>query len=210
MAFAGGVALILLALVPAALRPPVALGSGLAGCSELIVNGGCEQGSAGWQQQPSPPLPAGVTRVDSFYPHTPDFGAYLAGRNGANDRLSQQVTLPANASSLTLDLWWALFTEETAGAFDHLQVAFHEPSNSALIATLLEADNTSATDWAWSLASFDLTPYAGRTVILRFTATNDTAGSPTIFFADDISILVCTTSPTSTTLYLPLVIRGPG
>ena len=198
MALVGGMAVILLVVAPAALTPPSALGSDLAGCSELIVNGGFEQGGAGWQQQPSPPLPAGVTLIDPFYPHTPNFGAYLAGRNGANDRLSQQLILPANATSMTLNLWWALFTEETAGAFDHLQVALYEPSTSALIATLLAVDNSSATDWAWNLASFDLTPYAGRTVILRFTATNDIAGSPTTFFADDVSILACTASPTPT------------
>ncbi len=198
MVLVGGVAVIVLAVVPAALTSSLALGSDLAGCSERIVNGGFEQGGLGWQQQPSPPLPAGVTLIDSFYPHTLNFGADLAGRNGANDRLSQQVTLPANATGIALDLWWALFTEETAGTFDRLQVALYEPSSGALIATLLEADNTSATDWAWNLASFDLTSYAGRTVVLRFTATNDTAGSPTIFFVDDVSILACTAPPTST------------
>jgi hypothetical protein len=211
MVLVGGVAVILLAVVPAAFPSSLALGSDLAVCSERIVNGGFEQGGLGWQQQPSPPLPAGVTLIDSFYPHTLNFGADLAGRNGASDRLSQQVTLSANATSIALDLWWALFTEETAGTFDRLQVALYEPSSGALIATLLEVDNTSATDWAWNLASFDLTSYAGRTVVLRFTATNDTAGSPTIFFADDVSILACTASPTSTpTSTTPSTTASPG
>ena len=185
-------------MIPTALTPLTVYGIESAGCTELLVNGDFEQDGAGWQQQPSPPLPAGVTLIDSFYPHSGQLGAYLAGRNDANDRLSQQITLPANAASIQMDLWWALFTEETAGAFDALRIALYEPSGSVPIVTLLNLDNATAVDWTWTGASFDLMPYAGRTLVLRFTATNDTAGSPTTFFVDDISILACTSTSTAT------------
>ena len=206
-ALVGGVAVILLAVVPAALTARTALGSNLAGCSELIVNGGFEQGGAGWQQQPSPPLPAGVTLIDPFFPHTGTLGAYLAGRNSADDRLSQTVTLPPVPadSTLAFSFWWALSTQEDAGAFDFMKIELYNATGSALIATLSTVDNTSTTNWTWTSATFDLTPYAGQTVILRFTATNDATGSPTAFFVDDVSLSRCNfaLSPTPTLTVTP-------
>ena len=198
MGLIGSLVTLALGMIPTALTPLTVYGIESAGCTELLLNGDFEQDGAGWQQQPSPPLPAGVTLIDSFYPHSGQLGAYLAGRDDANDRLSQQITLPANAASIQMDLWWALFTEETAGAFDALRVALYEPAGSVPIMTLLNLDNASAVDWTWTGASFDLMPYAGRTLVLRFTATNDTAGSPTTFFVDDISILACTSTSTAT------------
>jgi hypothetical protein len=198
-----------------ALRPVDVSGVGPTGCSELVVDGGFEAGGQGWIQQPSPPLPTGVTLVDPFFRRTGQLGAYLAGRNGADDRLSQTVMLPVNASSLTLAFWWASFTEETAGSFDFLRAALYDPNSGALIATLLSADNATAADWAWEAASFDLAPYAGRTVVLRFTATNDAAGRPTIFFVDDVSITACgspataTATVTATATATPTATRTP-
>jgi hypothetical protein len=182
------------ALQPAAAASRV----GPAACVELAVDGGFESGGQGWTQQPSPPLPSGVTLVDPFFRHTGQLGAYLAGRNGANDRLSQRITLPANATGIALDFWWASFTEETAGSFDFLRVALYDPASGALIAPLLSADNSTAADWTWGLASFDLALYAGRPVVLQFTATNDADGRPTAFFVDDISIAACGSATTAT------------
>ncbi len=175
---------------------PTAAGP-ISSCVELIANGGFELGAAGWQQSVSPPLPAGATLIDPLFPHTGALGAYLAGRNGATDRLSQTVTLPAGSSSLTLTFWWALSTQEAAGAFDLLQGALDD-AGGGLITTLLTVDNTSADDWVWSSETFDLAPYAGRTITLRFTATNDAVGSPTAFFLDDASLLACSATPGET------------
>ncbi len=180
------------------LWPTAATGVGPTGCIDLAVDGGFESDGQGWTQQPSPPLPSGVTLIDPFYRRTGQLGAYLAGRNDANDRLSQTITLPVSATSVTLDFWWASFTEESAGSFDLLRAALYDPASGALIATLLSADNSTAVDWMWNLASFDLTPYADRTVILQFTATNDADGRPTIFFVDDVSIAACGSTATAT------------
>lgn len=173
-------------------------GVGPAGCDELVVDGGFEGGGQGWIQQPSPPLPTGVTLIDPFFRRTGQLAAYMAGRNSADDRLSQTVMLPAGATSITLNLWWASFTEETAGSFDFLRAALYDPTSGALIVTLFSADNSTAADWTWEAAPFDLAPYAGRTVVLRFTATNDAAGRPTIFFVDDVSIAACASAATAT------------
>ncbi len=206
-ALVGSAAVILLAIIPTALMPPVALGSDLTGCSELIVNGGFEQGGVGWQQQASPPLPSGVTLVDPFFPHTGTLGAYLAGRNGAADRLSQAIALPPvpAESRLAFSFWWALSTQEDAGAFDFMKVELYNASSGALVASVLTADNTRAADWTWTSEAFDLTPYAGQTVMLRFAATNDATGSPTAFFVDDVSLSRCDfpLSPTPTLTVTP-------
>jgi len=200
MALAGGMVVILLAVIPAALTPPIVLGSNVAGCSELIVNGGFEQSGAGWQQQPSPPLPLGASFIDPFFPHTGTLGAYLAGRNSATDRLGQTITLPSApaSSGLAFSFWWALSTQEEAGAFDFMKIELYNASGGALITTVLTVDNTSATDWTWTSETFDLTQYAGQTVTLRFTANNDASGNPTAFFLDDVSVSACSSVPAAT------------
>lgn len=198
MTLAGSAAVILLAIVSTIVAPPSAHGFNLTDCTEWIVNGGFEQGDAGWQQQASPPLPPGAMLVDAFFPHTGALGAYLAGRNGASDRLSQTLALPAGLTSGTLTFWWALSTQEDAGAFDFMKIELYNASGGALITTLLTVDNTSASDWIWTPETFDLTSYAGQTVTLRFTATNDATGSPTAFFADDVSLSLCSSAPSPT------------
>ncbi|MGB9521648.1 MAG: hypothetical protein ACPL6F_02720, partial [Anaerolineales bacterium] len=45
---------------------------------------------------------------------------------------------------------------------------------------------------SWEASSFDLTPYKGQTIILRFGVYNDGDGDVTAMYVDDVSI---TTTP---------------
>lgn len=192
-------------------------------CEELIINGGFEDGDAGWTQYSK----LGNPLIDPFYPHTLKKGAWLGSQNGAEDHLSQSVTLPASVRSLTLRYWWAIHTEEPpGGAFDTAAIELLRADGSVITATLA-IDNDSAEALVWNEAVADLTSLASQTVRLRFKAVTDT-DNPTSFFFDDISILACsdevpststpTPTPTATTavsptatpqsrLFLPLLLR---
>ncbi len=176
------------------------LGAAPAGCTELLVNGSFEEGELGWQQISA----GGYNLISEFNPRTGSLGAYLAGINNADDRLSQQVTLPAGVS--TLYAWWSLATAETAGAFDQMTVSLLRPDGS-LLADLLTVDNTAPAD-VWDEIVVDLSAYAGQAVVLRFTGRTDGANI-TDFYLDDVSIVACSADPqptaTTTSTETPIV-----
>ncbi len=198
-----GIALILLiGFTAAALfsRAPAAgasLGSSAAVCDERIVNGGFEAGSAGWSQASA----RGNDLISDYYPHSGTWGAYLGGVNDADDKITQQITLPAAAISITLTAWWAIATEEEGVGFDRMTVSLLKPDQT-LLANLLSVDS-SATVNVWEQAELDLTDYRGQTVILQIHATTD-ASNLTDFYVDDVSLTVCR-PPIA--VYLPIITR---
>ncbi len=155
-----------------------------------------------WTQAPNP---AGRALVTNFYWKSGQYAADLGGVNNATDRLTQTIALPADVNEITLAYWWALQTEEagTGAAFDRLRVELYQPDGTTWVATLLTGDNTTAESWVWNRASSDLTPYRGRSLLLRFTASTDDS-KPTRFFVDDVSVQGCARQR----VYLPLVWRA--
>lgn len=171
-----------------------------AACRELIVNGGFEQNGQSWTQAPNP---ANRSLISDFYRKSGTRSADMGGQNNTQDRLSQTVTLPSDVNQITLSYWWAYQTEEPdlTTPFDRLTVQLYR-TNGTLLATLVSADYTGLTDWAWNPVSSSLSQYAGQTVVLRFTAETD-GTRPTRFFVDDVSIKGCVTRK----VYLPLIRR---
>jgi hypothetical protein len=167
-----------------------------AGCTELIQNGGFEDGGEGWQQTSS----GGYELISDFNPRTGSLGAYLAGYDEADDRLSQQVDLPAD-TIITLRAWWHLDTEETAGAFDQMTVSLLQPGGNGL-ADLVTVDTT-APEGIWDEIVVDLSAYAGQTVVLRFAAQTDVS-NVSHFYIDDVGIRACVRERT----FLPMIVRG--
>ena len=159
--------------------------------TELLVNGGFEEGTAGWTQSSS----GGYDLINNFNPRSGTWGAYLGGIDNADDRLSQQVTLPGDITSITLHVWWAIATEETGGGFDTLTISLLKPDGT-LLADLQTIDNSAPVN-VWDEAVIDLTTYARQTVTLRFAAQTD-ASNPTDFYVDDVSVVACFVSPTVT------------
>lgn len=194
--------IVLIGFTAAALlgRAPAAgasLGSGGPVCDERIANGGFEDGNTGWSQTSA----RGNDLISNFHPHSGTWGAYLGGVNDADDRITQQITLPAAATSITLTAWWAIATEEAGVGFDRMTVSLLKPDHT-LLANLLSVDS-SATVNVWEQAELDLTDYRGQTVILQIHATTD-ASNLTDFYVDDVSLAVC--RPT-TTVFLPIITR---
>ncbi len=173
--------------------------AGAVTCNERLVNGGFELGSAGWLQSSA----TGHDLISDFYPRSGSWGAYLAGTNLADDRLSQTVFLPANAVSITLTAWWAIATEEPEIGSDRLTASVLSLDGN-LLADLWMADS-SATVNVWTPAEADLLSYRGQTVILRLQATTD-ASNLTDFYVDDVSLVACVPMQA---VYLPLITIAP-
>lgn len=186
-------------------------------CTELVQNGGFETGAVGWQEYSI----QGYPLISDFNPRTGQLGAYLAGVNEADDRISQQITLPAGSASITLQAWWYLATAETAGAFDTMTVWLLKPDNMPL-KQLVQVDNTFPVG-VWDEIVVDLTSYAGQIVVVQFAGQTDLSNISD-FYIDDVSISACgpqatpTVTPTPTVTrtpdpnavrtYLPLIVRG--
>jgi hypothetical protein len=185
-----------------------------ADCQELVVNGGFEDGHAGWVEHSK----LGDPLLDPFYPRTGDVGAWLGAKNNAEDSLTQPLTLPAGAGNITLSFWWAVYSEEAPGhAFDNARSEILR-ADGAVLTTTLTIDNDSSEPWLWNQSTADLTAYAGQTVQFRLESEND-AESPSSFFFDDVSIVACaqsgtpTPTPTATATarrlpaFLPVILR---
>jgi thermitase len=147
--------------------------------TEKIVNGGFESGTSPWVQSSS----GGYQLIDSTRPHAGSYSAYLADYNNGSDSIYQSVTIPSNG---TLTYWWYMQTQESGStAYDYLRVRLYN-SSGTLVATLRSWSNASGAG-QWRQDSLSLANYAGQTLRVQFTATNDST-LPTGFFVDDVSV----------------------
>jgi Zn-dependent metalloprotease len=161
------------------------------GCRELIVNGGFE-GTSGWKEVNS----SHTSIIDPQLPHTGAQSAWLGGTDQESVQyIRQDVTLPANATSVKLS-YYRLLHSETSGlggliardATFTVLLADTNGNQIAKIETLLSSQG----DDTWRQAQFDLSRYAGRTVRIVFSAANP-RGNVSSLFIDDVSMTACTT-----------------
>ncbi|MFJ8474715.1 M4 family metallopeptidase [Kitasatospora sp. NPDC094011] len=151
-------------------------GGGSCTPAQLLGNPGFETGTASpWTAS------SGVIDNSSSEPaHSGSWKAYLDGYGSAHtDTLSQTVTIPAGCKA-TLSFWLHIDTAETGStAYDKLTVAV----NGTTLKTYSNVDAAAG----YQQRTFDLSAYAGQTVTLKFTGTED-ASLQTSFVIDDTSI----------------------
>ncbi|MDH6120464.1 F0F1-type ATP synthase membrane subunit c/vacuolar-type H+-ATPase subunit K [Kitasatospora sp. GAS204A] len=156
------------------------IGSGSGGCTgggQLLGNPGFETGSASpWTAT------AGVINSDttSEPAHSGSYDAWLDGYGTTHtDTLSQTVTIPAGCKA-TFSFWLHIDTAETGStAYDKLAVT----ANGTNLATY---SNVNA-NTGYVQKSFDLSSYAGKSVTLKFTGTEDSS-LQTSFVIDDTAL----------------------
>lgn len=151
--------------------------------SNLIVNGGFEQGSSPWIESSS----GGYEIVDSSNPHTGSYEAYLCGYNNCQDSLYQTVTIPSTSTSATVSYYWYMTTTETSHSYDFLKVQVRNSSGTVL--ATLQTISDGSTAGQWQHASYDVSAYKGQTVQIAFVGTNGSK-NPTDFYIDDVSLVV--------------------
>ena len=152
------------------------------GSSQLIANGGFENGSTSWTESSS----GGYEEVDTSNPHSGTHEAYLCGYNNCTDSLYQTITIPSSVSSVTLTFYDYITTQETSHSYDFFKVQVRSTSGTVL-GTLQSLSDGSGIG-KWYKSTFSLNSYRGQTVQLYFLATNDSS-NPTSFYLDDVSVL---------------------
>ncbi|WP_035797341.1 S53 family peptidase [Kitasatospora mediocidica] len=147
------------------------------GCgAQLLGNAGFETGSAApWTAS------AGVLDNSSGEPaHSGSWKAWLDGYGTSHtDTLSQTVSIPAGCHA-TLSFWLHIDTAETGStAYDTLKVQ----ANSSTVASFSNVNHNTG----YVQKSYDLSSFAGQTVTLKFTGTEDSS-LQTSFVIDDTAI----------------------
>jgi Zn-dependent metalloprotease len=166
--------------VPAQAGDPTCSTSGGGGggttCSgQLFTNPGFESGATGWTAS------SGVITTDTGRAaRTGSWKAWMDGYGASHtDTLSQAVTIPSGCHA-TLTFWLHIDTSESGGtAYDRLTV-------KAGSTTLATYSNVNAAT-GYQQRTFDLSPYAGQTVTIGLTGTEDSS-LQTSFVVDDTAV----------------------
>jgi hypothetical protein len=151
--------------------------------SQLLGNPGFETGSAApWSGSSGV-----ISNSSSEPPHSGSWDAWLDGYGSTRtDTLSQQVTIPASASTATLSFWLHVDTAETGTtAYDTLKVQVLNSSGTVL-ATLATYSNTDHVS-GYTQRTFNLAAYIGQTITLKFTGSEDST-KQTSFVLDDTAL----------------------
>ena len=153
-------------------------GTGSCTGGQVVGNGGFESGATVWTAT------SGVITNSSSQPART--GSLQARGSTATarthtDTLSQSVTVPAGCSSYALAFYLHIDTTETTTtvAYDKLTVQI----GSTTLATYSNLDKATG----YTLRAFDVGAYAGQTVTLKFTGTED-ASLQTSFVIDDVTL----------------------
>lgn len=97
----------------------------------------------------------------------------------------QSVTIPAGVTAATLTFWYSTATTDTI-QFDWQEARILDSSGNTLATIFKLAANNST----WTQQTFDLKPYAGRTIRIYFNCHGDGATDPTTLYIDDVSVKV--------------------
>ncbi|MEV0400162.1 S8 family serine peptidase [Actinoallomurus sp. NPDC050550] len=154
-------------------------GTGTSPCAapgNKIVNGGFESGASPWTSTPNVMLANGSGETA----HSGTHFAWLDGYGTTHtDTLAQTVTIPAGCRAV-LNLWLHIDTAETGTvAYDTLTIK----AGSRTVATYTNTDAAPG----YRAVALDLSSFAGQTVSLSFTGTED-ASLQTGFVVDDVAL----------------------
>ncbi|SCG77493.1 griselysin. Metallo peptidase. MEROPS family M04 [Micromonospora echinaurantiaca] len=151
---------------------------------QQLGNPGFESGVTGWAQTTGVIGQHG-TRQPA---HSGSWSAWLGGYGSTHaDTLTQTVSLPAGCTSYNFSFWLHIDSAETniGTAYDTLRVQVIG-STGTVLATLATYSNLDRAT-GYDRKSFSLAPYAGQTVTLKFTGTED-ASLQTSFVLDDTAV----------------------
>jgi Zn-dependent metalloprotease len=152
------------------------VGGGCSSPGNKVGNGGFESGTSPWTTS------SGVVSANGNgeTAHSGTHFAWLDGYGTTHtDTATQSITIPAGCTA-SLSLWLHIDTSETGStAYDKLTVKIGST-------TLATYSNTSAAS-GYANKTFDVSSFAGQTVTLSFTGTEDSS-LQTSFVLDDVAV----------------------
>ncbi|MFD7837552.1 M1 family aminopeptidase [Streptomyces sp. NPDC059761] len=168
-----------LSITPATAAPHQA-SPAAAACTpgQVVANGGFESGTSPWTQSQT-------SIITSRAGQAAHGGTTFAWLNGVGrthtDTLSQSVTIPSGCSTATLTFWLHIDTAETTTStkYDKLTAKI----GSTTLATYSNLDKNTG----FVQKSFDVSAFAGQTVSVAFTGTEDSS-LQTSFVVDDVAL----------------------
>ncbi|MFJ7149223.1 M1 family aminopeptidase [Streptomyces sp. NPDC100445] len=179
-----GVGALTVAAVAALVLPgtPAAAGAvpAPAACApqQVVGNGGFESGTSPWTQSPS----TVITGRSGQSAHGGGSYAWLDGAGSTRtDTLGQSVTIPSGCATATLGFWLHTDTAETTTS-----VAYDKLTAKIGGTTLATYSNLDA-NTGYVHKTLDVSSFAGQTVNLSFTGTED-ASLQTSFVLDDVTL----------------------
>ncbi|MFE2137199.1 M1 family aminopeptidase, partial [Streptomyces sp. NPDC059466] len=146
--------------------------------AQVVTNGGFESGTSPWTQSST----SVITSRTGQTAHGGTSFAWLDGVGSTHtDTLSQSVTIPSGCSSATLSFWLHIDTTETttSTAYDKLTAKV----GSTTLATYSNLNKNTG----YAQKSFDVSAFAGQTVTIAFTGTEDSS-LKTSFVLDDVAL----------------------
>jgi hypothetical protein len=156
---------------------------------QLLVNPGFDSGNAPWVE--STLSNNSLITIDTSFTlkaQTPSYFAWLGGYDNARDDLTQRVTVPAEATSMTLSFYYAVIPlGSTGGANDILSVSYQAGNGTPVQLTTFNG-NTPVSTWTRFTTGLPAS-LAGQSVMVDFLATTDSS-SATNFVIDSVSFVV--------------------
>jgi hypothetical protein len=147
--------------------------------ANVVQNPGFEAGSLSSWTTSGAFLP-----VVSTTAHTGSYSARIGSSSAVNGNstLTQTITVPSGSPTLTY--WYQPHCTDSI-TYDQIQMQVHSTAG----ANLATAMNVCSNSGAWTQVSFNMSAYAGQTVVLWFNDHDDGyAGDPTYFLLDDVSV----------------------
>jgi subtilase family serine protease len=146
--------------------------SGGGGCSgQKLLNPGFESGAASWTQT------SGVINTDGTYAHAGSGYAWLDGYGSTHtDTLSQAVAIPAGCTASLTYYLWINSNEGTSTAYDKLTVT----ANGTTVQSLSNVNKGTG----YVQRTVNLSSYAGTTVTIKWTGTEDSSLATSVLIDD--------------------------
>ena len=148
--------------------------SGGGGGSNAVQNGDFESGNHYWS------LGSGAT-ITTGRAHSGSYALKLGGTTSTTMSATQTVTVPASG---VLTFYTYITTAETSHSYDFLTTTIKQ-SGTVLKTVSTQSDGSPTGTWIQTTS--DLSAYAGQSVLLSFSASNDSSYATT-FWVDDVNL----------------------
>ena len=153
----------------------------------LLANGNFDTAplGTGWTATPIDPIYPLVTGAGTVIQSAPNrawLGGIVAASGTVTDVLYQDVAIPASTTALTFTGFQQVRSGELLPlGFDFAFLDLVSTANAPLEAIVALEDGDDGTTWVPISATFP-TPYAGQTVRVRMTSSNDRSGATSFYF----------------------------